>query len=449
MGKSPQKIINVGKLWQGDGAKVRVNAAIGLADDEIVYIGDQAGAKKAFANAEIVDLGNVLAIPGFVDSHCHTPMALFRGIVHTLAVAATSKESSIIEDIFFPVESHLKPQDVEMFAYSSIIDGIKSGVTTFFDSYFFMPEFAKAFERIGARAFVGEHIADRGGPIPSGRDKWLATKKCIENWPFSTRIRPMVYAHAADTVSPSLLKELSDYSIIGNLPFHMHLSQTYGERARVLKTEGMSPVSYAESLGVLRQGAIVTHLVSADETDLKRIGDSGATVAYCPTSEIFYEALPPIDLFDRHNIPVAIGTDCSASNDSNDIMQEMKVAAILHKKVKGTQEIDPGRILASVTTIPARACGAKIGYLGEGYKADICFLQPDIGVMPEHNLPANLVYSYRSRHVKHVLIDGKWVLQDGIIQTVNEGDLAEKFASAFSSFVKRTSAFRSVEKYLK
>jgi 5-methylthioadenosine/S-adenosylhomocysteine deaminase len=449
MKAAPQKLLYVDRLWQGPGGKMISSAAVGISDGTVVYLGDQAAAKKTFPGVEVTNIIDAVAIPGLIDSHCHTPMSLFRGIVHRLSNVASGADTSIIEDIFFPVESHLEPRDVEMFSYSSIIDGVKSGVTCFFDSYFFMPEFAKAFDKLGVRAFVGEHIADRGGPIPSGRDKWTATRKIIENWPFSTRVKPMVYAHAADTVTPALLKELNRFSETNKLPFHMHLSQTNGERARVLKSDGVSPVALAQSCGVLRPGAMVTHLVSADDEDLKILGGSGAVVAYCPTSEIFYEALPPLRLFHRHKIPLAIGTDCSASNDSNDVMQELKVAAILHKKELEGEEPNIEQLLASVTTVPAGFCGAPIGFLKEGNKADICFLRPDLGVLPEHNFLANLVYSYRSRHVQHVMIDGKWVLKDGVIQTLDERELAKKFGEAFQKFVQRTSAFKGVEKYLK
>jgi 5-methylthioadenosine/S-adenosylhomocysteine deaminase len=170
----------------------------------------------------------------------------------------------MIENFFFPAEKALTPELIEPLSYPYLVDALRSGVTSCVDAYFFMDGMGRAFERLGMRGFIGEHIADLGGPHDAGKDTWKKVRHWIENWQFSSLVQPVVYAHASDTVSFSLLKEMGDFARTYALPFHMHLSQTWGERQRTMLREKKSPVRYALDAGVIGERSLLVHLVSAD-----------------------------------------------------------------------------------------------------------------------------------------------------------------------------------------
>jgi 5-methylthioadenosine/S-adenosylhomocysteine deaminase len=411
-------------LWQGPGNALKVNSAIAVRDGAIQEVGPSAATKRKFADYAVHALPGHIAMPGLINAHCHTPMSFFRGTVPYHRVAA-GEDASLIDKIFYPRETVLRPEDVRALAYPYIIDGLRSGVTCFFDSYFFMPEFAGAFAELGVRAVVGQHIADQGGPIPSGSDLWKETRKLIENWRWGSLVTPMVYAHATDTVSAELLRELADYARTRSLPFHMHLSQSMAERTKVTKQEGKSPVAKARDCGALFPGSIVTHLVSADREDLQLVKDSGATAGLTPASEILYERLPSFGEIADLGIPVALGTDCAASNDSADMLGELKLASLLFKHCGAVRS--PDEIAKMATTNPAGVYNLPIGSLEKGKQADIVILKQDITLSDSKDFATDLVYSVQSRHVDHVMIAGKWVLWNQQLASQSETELKERY----------------------
>ena len=219
----------------------------------------------------------------------------------------------------------------------------------------------------------------------------------------------------------------------------MHLSQTKGERDRVKQREGVSPVEFAESCRALHPRSLLVHLLSADSNDYKIIADSGAIAGLTPTSEIIYESAPSVrDIWDA-NIPFVLGTDCAASCDGANVLAEGKLLALLlaiqGRRPSGLLQ----KIFESLTSIPNQLFGFPMtGKISEGYQADIVFLKEDISVVPRSDLLVNLFYSFQSRHVKHVMINGNWVLRDGELVQVAEQELLAEYQAALKEVKKRT-----------
>lgn len=407
--------------------KARTHQSIVIRDGRVVAMGDDASIAQAHANVPVWDGTGYIATPGMINSHTHVTMGFFRGMTH--AYEPRSPESSMIEDVFFPAERSLTVEAMEALSYLSILEGLRSGTTAFIDAYFEEMEVGKAFARVGVRAFIGEHVADLGGPRPAGRDRWERVRSSIERWPFSSLIQPVVYAHATDTVSFELLKEMAAYAKTNKLPFHMHLSQTVGERSRVKKQSGLSPVRYAQKAGAIFPGALLVHLVSADDEDCGIIAREGGTIGFCPVSEIQYEALPPVDLFFKHRIPLALGTDCAASNDTTDMLRELHMCAVLlqHEGVKQT----PSSLLRMVWDNPARVLNQPhMGHLSVGSYADIVLTKDADAALQPDVIPAHLCYTFTSRQVEHVLVNGEWVLWQGEPTKLNQKDALEAFTAA-------------------
>jgi len=407
------------------------DGALLIRGGKIIETGPSKTIQKNHPDTLFIDAGSSIIIPGLFNSHTHVPMGFFRGLGHGRV--------NMIESFLFPAEKSLSLELLEPLSYSYIVDGIRGGVTSFVDHYYFSAGVAKAFERIGARAWIGETIADLGGAFP-GDDSWKRAQSLIEKSSFSNLIRFTVAPHAADTVSPSLLKRCADYAKSNGLPLHMHLSQSDGELKRVFNRDGMSPVQAAVKAGALSEKSLVVHLTSASDADFKLVKESGATMGYCPTSTVLYDHLANIKLADALDIPMAIGTDCAASNDSADCLAELKIAGILARNARIPEtRISPDHLLAMVTTIPARALGVEneVGTLEQGKLADLVVLRSSISALPRSNVLANVIYSMGSRDVTHVMTSGNWRLWKGKVTEADENTLTRDYMAAVHEIGRR------------
>jgi 5-methylthioadenosine/S-adenosylhomocysteine deaminase len=380
------------------------DGAILVRSGQIIDTGITADLRSRYKDVNFVDASGFIVIPGLFNTHTHVAMGFFRGLGHG--------KVNMIESFLFPAEKSLTPELLEPLSYSYIFDGLRAGVTSFADHYYFSEGIGRAFERFGVRGWLGETVADLGGAFP-GTSSWERARKLIEASNFGPLIRHVVAPHAADTVSPNLLKTCADYARKHKLPLHMHLAQTTGESERVQKRDGMTPVMAAHRAGALNQQTLAVHLTSATAEDLRIIKDCGTTIGYCPTSTIIYDRLAPIKTFYELKIPLAIGTDCAASSDAADTLAEIKTAAILGRDhgVR-TEDLSPDALLAMSTTIPANVLGVadKLGTLEAGKWADMVFLKTSLSSEPMDEPLANVIWSMGSRDVTHVMVDGKWRL---------------------------------------
>lgn len=410
------------------------DGALAIDKGKFVWIGAAAQLPAAYQAWPQYSAKNYVLIPGLINAHTHAPMGFFRGFAHELA--RHSSETTMIEDFFFPMEKSLTADLIEPLSYSYVIDGLKSGVTCFVDAYFDEMGVGRAMMALGVRGYIGEHIADLGGPKPAGVELWERTKKTIHKWPFADKVKPLVYAHAADTVSAGLLGDIAAFARSEKLPFHMHLAQSHGERARVMKREGKSPVQYAADCGAVAERHMLVHLIAVDDQDVKLIKDAGACAVFTPISEITYEELPPVEKFWQQNIPVLLGTDCAASNDGADMLREVQTMQLCLAQKKCAY--DPERLLASMTTMPAHALGdPTIGSLAVGKAADVVFLKRDITVEPLDQVKTSLLFSFQSRHVQHVLIAGEWVLWSQQPTRLKESEALTRYTQAADEILRR------------
>ncbi len=414
----------------GDG-KTLTEAALVVDQDKIKDLGPASEVVKRHASVPFHDASRYLACPGFVNAHVHCPMGFFRGLGHG--------QDEMIETFLFPAEKSLTEELLEPLSYSYLYQTLRSGVTTVGEHYYFVRGVGHAIDRLGMRGVIGETIADLGGAFP-GTKAWDQWKKTIDAWPHSPRVTPAVAPHAADTVSAPLLKDLAQFARSRKLPLHMHLSQTIGERDRVLRREGMSPVAYADAAGALGENTLAVHLVSTDPVDIKRLKDRGVTAGVCPASQIIYEKLTPLFDLMKEKVPLAVGTDCAASNDGADLLAELKLLALLAQDRGVPANLrQPKDMLAMGTTLGAKALGlgAVTGRLAPGLKADFVLLKRDLATEPMARPDVNLIFSFSNRHVEHVVVDGRVVLASGKLTQVSEEDLAREYEKAVAEISRR------------
>jgi len=410
---------------------LKTNQAIVIKDDLIHDINDLTKIKQLYENITPAPSDDYLAIPGLINAHTHAPLAYLRGIGHG--------KKNMIEDLFFQTECKLTPELLEPLSYSYIIDGLRSGVTCFGDHYYFIEGVAQALERIGVRGMLGECVGDIGTALP-GDDRWDKARKGIEDWDFSSRIKPLVAPHAMDTVSEKLLKEMGLYARRNNLPLHFHLSQTNNEKVFVEKHHQCTPTELAHRCNLLSPNTLAVHLINATASDIELLKASETNVGFCPSSQVIYEHIAPLDSFASQNLPLCVATDCAASCDGADLISELKIAGLFARHFKCPDEyLTPKQLFNTVTSNPAKAFGIQkeIGSLEKGKQADIVFVKKDIIMEPIEDILTNLIYSQGSRSVEHVMVAGEWVLWNRELVKASETDLKAGFLAAVKEIKNR------------
>jgi len=286
-------------------------------------------------------------------------------------------------------------------------------------------------DRLGMRASVGEVLADVGGAFPLNTTLDLVKDK-IQSWDFSDRVKPFLAPHASDTLSTNFAKEIAAFAKESGLPVQMHLSQTHGEKERMLKREGKSPVQWAHECGLVNNQLMAVHLVSADDQDLKILKDNCAHVGLSPISQSIYEELAPIEKFFEYNLNCSLSTDCAASNDSADLWAEARAFQWMFKD-RSKRKLENHQLLNLMTKNPYEwLMKPQIGKIAKGQKADLVLHKVRSENLPVFDPLSSVINDMGAKNVEHVMVDGKWALIDKKPVFISESDAKEEFNSALS-----------------
>jgi len=286
----------------------------------------------------VIDGRGKLALPGFVNLHTHAAMTLFRGWADDLDL------STWLETKIWPAEAKLRPEDVFWGTKLACLEMIKTGTTTFNDMYFHMDQAAKAVEEMGLRAFLSEGIVDLNDPERAAKQLRAAedANRRIEALK-TERITPGFGPHAIYTVSKDSLlriRELADKK--GSL-IHLHLSETKREVDDCVVETGLRPAKYLDSIGFLGKDVIAAHGCWLDPAEIEVLAHTGAKVAHCPISnmKLATGAAMPYPAMKEAAVSMGLGTDGAASNNSLDMFETMKAAALLQKFASGDPKALP------------------------------------------------------------------------------------------------------------
>ncbi len=348
------------------------------------------------------DLNGQIILPGLIDSHAHVAMTFLRDVTHY--------HPEILEEFFFVRERSLSQELMAGLSYPYLLQGLRSGTTSFIDHYFYYKGTIDAFENLGLRAFIGESISNIGGTFPeTGYDRWDANKEDIANWQYSSRIRPLICPHACDTITDDLLFDMLDFAKKNQLPFHLHAAQRPEEYAFCQKEYKMSPIEWLDHLGALGPNTQLAHCIYVDEQDLRLLKNT--YIAFCPSSQILFEKLAPIEAFLKHKLKVTLASDCAASNDSANLWQEARLASLCIKDRIGS-ELKAQEIWQMLLTTPYSLYDKELGQLDAGFKADFVVIEPHLTQEPITDLATNLLFSADASQVQDVVVDGELILRD-------------------------------------
>ncbi|MBF0096515.1 MAG: amidohydrolase [Magnetococcales bacterium] len=358
--------------------------------------------------AERHDGQGMLLLPGLVNGHTHAAMTLFRGFGDDMPLMTW------LQTRIWPAEAKLSEEDVYWGTRLACLEMIRSGTLCFTDMYWHFPAVARAVEDSGMRALLGAVMIDVAGEEQARACQRLTEEHYAQAKGFSDRIQFTLTPHAIYTVSRASLQWVRDFAERHDLRIQIHLSETAFEVEQCLQQHGLRPAHYLEQLGLLHERIILAHGVHLDDAELDCIAQHGATLVTNPVSnmKLAVGGTFPYRRAAMRGIPIALGTDGAASNNSLDLFQEMKVMALLQKH----HEQDPTVLPAEEAWAIASGARAPLlgmsGRLAVGEAADFLLLrQNTVEVTPLHQLQSNLVYAATGHCVDTAVVAGRIIMR--------------------------------------
>lgn len=384
--------------------------------------------------SEVIDGNFLLMTPGFVNGHTHLGMSYFRNYADDL------KLMDWLENEIWPIENKLTADDIYWSSLLSICENIKSGVTNFCDMYYEMDRVCDATIISGIRGTLTRGLTDNDG---KGKEKLKSVRELYNNYhnKANGRIKVVPAPHAIYTCSENFLREISDLSKDLDGIINIHLSETKGEVENSLKEHGMTPISYVNSLGLLDNHVIAAHCVHITDEEISLVKDKKFYPIYNPTSNLkLASGFTPVDKLLKNNIIMGIGTDGDSSNNSQNLLQDMHIGAIVNKAREMDEEaVKAIEILKMATINGQKALGiSKAGLIKEDYLADLTiFNLKSSNFTPKNNLINALVYSVTAEDVRDVLCDGKFVMRNRELVNLDEERIKFEVNRHFEELVKR------------
>ena len=390
-------------------------ANIAVEGSKILAIGE---APADFIAEQTIDAKDMLAIPGFVNAHTHASMTLLRSYADDMELMTW------LNDHIWPVEAKMISNDIYWGAALAAVEMIQSGTTTFADMYGpFMERVADVVTESGMRGVLSRGII---GVAPDGEKKIEENISLYEDYHGAAngRIKVMFGPHAPYTCPPDFLKKVAAAAQRLGAEVHIHMNETKAEIEQITKQYGKRPFEYVEDTGLFESPTLAAHCVHLSDDEIAIIKKHNIRVAHNPGSNMkLASGIAPVPRLLKEGVTVALGTDGTSSNNNLDMLQEVQLAALLHK----VNEYDPLAVpafeaLKMGTEYGAKAVGLDgIGRIAPGAKADIVLVSmKGAAWVPCFNEVSLLVYSGSAADVDTVICDGKVLMQHRELKTLDE-----------------------------
>ncbi|MRX72824.1 amidohydrolase family protein [Bacillus lacus] len=440
---------------EGKGVGFIPNGSVAVKGNIIEAVGSAQDISRDYQSDNTIDAANKLVMPGFIDAHIHTGIAIFRGVAQDM--------SNWMQKGLWPFMKHLTPEESVKGSMVNIIEGLKAGTTTFCDYDGRMDLIAENYKRIGARARLAElvnEIPDNIGDLPVGElypfDPSIGQTKFQRNLDLyetyhnseNGRLSVILGPHGPDMMSLELLKEFQHYGEKLDTKLHMHVAQGDREIDQIVKRYGKRSIDFLEENGFLNERLIAVHLTEATNEETERVAKSGAGMIYCAGSiGIIDGMVPPVHHFLQSGGTACLGSDQAPGNNCNNMFNEMKFAAILNKvKMSDPRVFNATTSLRMATIEAAKVMGidGEVGSLAKGKKADMIIINLQdptffpVLTSPIRNIVPNLVYSARGHEVETSIIDGVVVMENRNIQTIDEAAALAEAQKAAESIAMRS-----------
>jgi 5-methylthioadenosine/S-adenosylhomocysteine deaminase len=421
--------------------RVIENGAIAVTGDHIVAVGTRAQIDKDYQPKQRVDRPDGILAPGLINTHTHAAMSLFRGIADDLNL------QDWLEKFIFPAEA--RNVDREFVRWGTRLGAIEmalSGTTTYTDMYYFEETVAEATKEVGLRGVLGQTVI--GFPAPDYKtpgEALAGTEKFFKMYANDPLIVPAVAPHALYTVPDDVLKSCRALANRYKKPMVIHLSETKHENEESLEKRGKTPTAALESLGALTGWTLAAHGVWLNDADMKILKARGTGLSHCPSSNMkLASGVAPVVKILSLGIAMGLGTDgVAGSNNDHDMMEEMDLAAKLQK----VSTFDPQALPAEAAFAMATITGARalhmestIGSIEKGKRADVIMIRLDQPhAVPIYNVYSQLVYALKGSDVADVMVNGRVIVRDKKMLTIDPGPVMAK-AAEYQERVKKSLA---------
>ena len=410
--------------------RVIENGAVAIRGERIVGVGTKAEIDARFQPKQRLDRPDAILAPGLINTHTHAAMSLFRGIADDLRL------QDWLEKFIFPAEAkNVSAEFVRWGTRLGCLEMLLGGTTTFTDMYYFEDVVAEAAKEAGMRGVLGETII--GFPVADNKtpaDALTFTERYLMRFRNDPLVVAAVAPHALYTNSDETLKASRALANKYNAPLIIHLSETKKENDDALKARKMTPTKVLDSLGVLTGRTVAAHCVWVNDADMAILKARGVGVAHCPSSNMkLASGVAPVVKMLAMGLAVGLGPDGPAgSNNDFNLFEEMDLAAKLQKVATGDPQALPATTALEMATIRgARVLGMEkeIGSLEPGKRADLILVRTDRpNAVPMYDPISQMVYALKADDVRDVMVNGKPVVRDSVIQTLNQGQILRKAA---------------------
>ena len=405
------------------------DGALAVRGTDIVAVGTSDEINAAFKADEVIDCTGQYILPGLINAHTHVPMTLLRGLADDLRLDVW------LMGYIMPTEREfVSPEFCQLGTKLACAEQIRSGITSFADMYYYEADIAAATAEAGLRGVLGQTILKFPAPDAETYEDSLAyAREFIEKWRGHPLITPAVAPHAPYSSTEELLRKSAELAIEFDVPVLIHIAETRQEIEDNLNWYDMRVVPWVEASGLLEAKVLAAHCVHINTAEMQTLNHHHTTVAHNPTSNLkLASGIAPVTEMLKHGLTVGIGTDGPASNNDLDMFEEIRLAAILAK----TAANDPTALPARQALLMATRMGAAAlfiedvtGSLEVGKRADVIMVDSD----KVHNMPhfrrdpnavySEIVYASKSTDVAHVMCNGRWLMRNRELLTVDEAAL--------------------------
>jgi 5-methylthioadenosine/S-adenosylhomocysteine deaminase len=399
-----------------NGTRRQLHGDLYIEDQQIVEISNTPLSVEAEYK---IDGRKKLVLPGLINTHTHIPMTLLRGYGDDMVL------KDWLSTCIWPVEANLNKKSIANGPALGLLEMIASGTTSYLDMYFFEEEIARVTEKVGMRGFLGFALVDFDTPEYPAKELFVKCEQFVRRWNGHKNIHPVVAPHSTYSCNPETLQKSNEIAIKYKVPLHTHCSETRDEIYDVEKKYGARPVEHLKKLGLLHSGTILAHCGWITKNEILDMKTAGVSVSHCPVSnmKIATGGYAPIPELLDALVPVGLGTDGAASNNTLDMFETMKFCALIHKNHRWDPTILPAQTVVNLATINgARCLGVQetLGSLEEGKTADLIMIDLEKPhLTPHHNLISHLVYAVRGSDVSTTIVNGKPLMLNREFLTIN------------------------------
>ena len=413
-------------LTMNEALDIFSNGAVAIRGDSIVAVDSADEIAKNYTADEVITCEKQVIMPGLVNAHTHAAMTLLRGIADDLRLDVW------LMGYMMPTEHQfVNPDFCRLGTLLACAEMIRSGITMFADMYYFESDVAAATAQAGMRAVCGQSVLKFPSPDSDSYEEGLArTRQFIQEWQNHPLIVPAVAPHAPYTCTDEILSACAQLAMEFDVPLLTHIAETKIEVEDSRQEFGMPVIPRVKKLNVLDAKTLAAHCVHVDSGEIRTLFNHKTGVAHCPTSNLkLASGIAPVREMLERELKVGIGTDGPASNNDLDMFEEMRLAAILAKGAT----LDPTVLPAKQARTMATRMGAEAMYQGHltgslvpGKRADVIVVDRNT----LHNTPtferdpdlvySQIVYATKSTDVLHVYVNGKCLMRDRQVLTIDE-----------------------------